>query len=630
MKIDGEPSPTMPLNKSELATPYPDATLLIVDDNPSSIKFLEAILGMGGYSRVHSLSDPYKAADVYRELKPDVVLLDLKMPGLDGFQVMELFKEVDRSGFMPVLMLTSEESKEIKFQALQLGVKDFLTKPFERLEVLVRIKNLIETHYLYQSLQEQNRNLDEIVRERTNELKKEIRVREQAEEHIRHQALHDNLTGLPNRSLLKDRLQQDIYNARRYNKLVSILLVDIDRFHEINNTLGRHNGDALLVEIAERLQSVLRSSDTVSRYERQAGPGIVARIGGDSFTVILPMLPSLETGSEVVSRVRELFTKPFDLDGLLLDVTARVSIVNYPEHGEEAELLLQRSDVAMAHAKQTHQECVVYSNEFDNFSTFRLTLMSELRNAIINDGLELYYQAKIDIDTGDIVGFEALVRWPHKEQGFIPPDQFIPMAEETGMIKLLSRWALQTAINQCREFCKLNMSYTISVNLSVQDLLDRRLAGNLRLMLDEADIDPGSLILEVTESAMMEDPDRALEVMTEVSQLGVKFSIDDFGTGYSSLSYLKRLPAGEIKIDKSFVMEMRHNQDDAVIVRSTIDLAHNLGRRVVAEGVEDQTTLDVLKQLGCDVGQGFYISRPLPIGELMALLQHSPRLQRQT
>jgi len=624
VQIDVEQSLNMAMNKSELATPYPDATLLIVDDNPGSIKFLEAILGMGGYSRFHSLSDPYKAADAYKKLKPDVVLLDLKMPGIDGFQVMELFKEVDRSGFIPVLMLTSEESKEVKLQALQYGVKDFLTKPFDRLEVLVRINNLVETHSLYKSLQEKNRNLDEVVQERTAELKREVSVRQQAEEHIRYQALHDGLTGLPNRSLLKDRLQQDIYNAERSNKFVSVLLIDIDRFREINNTLGHRNGDALLTDIAKRLQSSLRLGDTVARYERQAGPETVARIGGDAFTVVLPMLPSIDANREIVSRVRDAFSRPFELDGFLLEVNARVSIVNYPEHGNDAEQLLQRADVAMYHAKHTGQDCLVYSHELDTFSTFRLTLMSELRQAIVNDGLELHYQPKIDIQNAQIIGFEALIRWVHDEHGFIPPDQFVPMAEETGMIKVLSNWVLESVINQCQRFSSQGIPQHISANLSAHDLLDGQLVHNLRYILDETGIEPEHITLEVTESAMMKDPDTALEVITRVSDLGVRFSIDDFGTGYSSLSYLKKLPVNEIKIDKSFVMDMTNNPDDAVIVRSTIDLAHNLGRRVVAEGIENHETLCALRELGCDVAQGFYLGRPMPIDRLHSWLQGQP------
>ncbi|MGD8547673.1 MAG: EAL domain-containing protein [Thiohalophilus sp.] len=586
--------------------------MLLIDDNPSNIKLLKTILSMAGYSNIHALSDSYQASNLYKNLNPDVVLLDLKMPGLDGFQLLEMFKEIDPDGFVPVMMLTSEESKATKLKALHAGVKDFLTKPFDRLEVLFRINNLIETHNLYKSLQERNRSLDDIVRERTNELKKEITVRREAEEHIRHQALHDSLTGLPNRSLLRDRLQQDIYTASRNNKHVSVLLIDIDRFSEINNTLGHRNGDILLMQVAHRLNSTLRHGDTVARYERQIGPETVARSGGNSFTVTLPMLPTIETVDEIVSRIREIFTLPFDLDGFSLEVSARISIVHYPEHGENSELLLHRSDVAMYHAKKMNQDCVVYSPELDNFSTFRLTLMSELRQAISNNGLNMHYQPKIDMTTGKIIGFEALVRWVHDEHGFIPPDHFVPMAEETGMIRLLSQWVLHTTINHCQTFSKDGMPGNISVNLSAQDLLDPNLVDAIENILKETGLDPELLTLEVTESAMMEDPRNALQVITRISDLGVKFSIDDFGTGYSSLSYLKKLPVAEIKIDKSFVIDMRNNPDDTVIVRSTIDLAHNLGRYVVAEGIEDQKTLQILRDLGCDYAQGYYLSEPLP------------------
>jgi diguanylate cyclase (GGDEF)-like protein len=604
----------------EYATRFPDATVLVIDDTASNLQFLGTILSMAGYRNIHSLSDPLKAATAYNKLKPDVVLLDLKMPGLDGFQVMELFKQIDHGGFIPVLMLTAEESKSIKLRALHAGVKDFLNKPFDRLEVLLRINNLIETHNLYKSLKEKNQSLDDAVRDRTFELQKEIRVRQQAEEHIRHQSMHDSLTGLPNRTLLRDRLQQDIYNARRHGKLLSVILIDIGRFREINNTLGHHNGDNLLMQIGNRLQTALRQGDTVSRFERLTEPETIARIGGDAFAIILPMLPTAESGMEIVGRMRDVFTRPFDINGFMLEVGVRISIVNFPEHGDDSETLLQRADVAMYQAKRTHQDCLLYSSDFDDFSTFRLTLMGELRNAIINGGLTLYYQPKIDISNNAVTGFEALVRWIHPEHGYISPDQFIPMAEETGMIKLLSEWVLINAIQQSAEFSKLDMPLTISVNLSAQDLLDRQLADKLNAILQESGIAPELITLEVTESAMMEDPENALEMITQISRLGIKFSIDDFGTGYSSLSYLKKLPVDEIKIDKSFVMDMENNPDDAVIVRSTIDLAHNLGRKVVAEGIEDPKILASLRKLGCDYGQGFYMSEPLPVDEILLWL----------
>jgi len=351
---------------------------------------------------------------------------------------------------------------------------------------------------------------------------------------------------------------------------------------------------------------------------------MVARLGGDEFALVLPTLSSIQEVAGVATRVLAVFNKPFEVGGLTLDVSARMSMVAYPEHGDNPETLLQRADVAMYTAKRRHQGYVVYEPEQDHFSATRLTLMSELREAISKDALELHYQPKIDLASGTVTGFEALVRWMHKERGFIPPDDFIPMAEETGVIAQLSQWVLKRAAQQCSRFASDGYTLSVSINLSANDLLNKGMADEVGAVIEEFGLAPELITLEVTESAMMRDPEQALRVITQISQMGVQFSIDDFGTGYSSLAYLKKLPVAEIKIDKSFVLDMEEDSDDATIVHSTIDLAHNLGLKVVAEGVENGTIMKLLKRLGCDIGQGYHMARPMAASQVYEWLQESP------
>ncbi len=602
----------------------PDARILIVDDAPDSVGLLKKILELAGFNNIHSTTDSRQAAVLYQQIRPHAVLLDLNMPHLDGFAVMGQIGALDSSAYLPVLMLTADNDQDTKLRALASGAKEFLTKPFDRLEVIARLNTITEVCQLHERLNDHNRCLQEAVEERTRELQLETRNRLQVEERARHVALHDTLTGLPNRTLLQDRLQQCIYSAERSNKCVAVLLINLDRFQEINNTLGHENGDMLLQHVGERLSSGLRRGDTVARVDESIDTETVARLGGDEFALVLPMLSSKDAAMGVAQRVQETFEKPFYVGGLTLDVSARMSIAHFPEHGDNPETLLQRADVAMYTAKRGHEGCVVYAPEQDHFSAPRLTLMSELREVINEDALELYYQPKIDLGSGTVTGFEALVRWMHKERGFIPPDEFIPMAEETGMIGQLSQWVLRHAAQQCSGFSHDGYPLSVSINLSANDLLNKGLSDEVENVLREYELAPELITLEVTESAMMRDPEQALRAITEISQMGVKFSIDDFGTGYSSLAYLKKLPVAEIKIDRSFVRDMEKDSDDATIVHSTIDLAHNLGLKVVAEGVENGVIMELLKRLGCDIGQGYHMARPLAVSQVYTWLQESP------
>lgn len=426
---------------------------------------------------------------------------------------------------------------------------------------------------------------------------------------LEHMAMHDALTGLPNRALLQDRLQQAIFVGQREEKQLALLMMDLDRFKEINDTLGHHVGDQVLREVGKRLPGVLRKSDTF------------ARLGGDEFAAVLPST-DVDHAKQTALKLLKALEEPFVVDGHDLHVGASLGIVFFPDHGDDSATLMKRADVAMYVAKNNQSGMALYNPEHDQHSIKNLVLVSELRHAIEREELELYYQPKIEIKTGRIRGLEALLRWENGKHGYIAPDEFIPLAEYTGLIKPLTSWVLKTAMQQYNKWQlgEIDIGAVISVNLSAISLLDPAFSDEVEALIRKFDFNPESLELEITESAVMADPEQALKTVKWLSGLGVRLSIDDFGTGYSSLAYLKKLPVNEIKIDKSFVMNMINDESDEMIVRSTIDLAHNLGLDVIAEGVDSEAVWKKLGELECDGAQGFYMCVPLPAEELVRWL----------
>jgi diguanylate cyclase (GGDEF)-like protein len=431
-----------------------------------------------------------------------------------------------------------------------------------------------------------------------------FRIVAAASRRLRHQALHDALTGLPNRTLLHRRAER----ALRGDTLGAILLIDLDRFKEVNDTLGHDYGDELLVEVSERLDGALRRGDTL------------ARLGGDEFAVLLDRLPHRGAVAELAGRLRDALRRPIALRGVAVELEASIGAALYPEHGTAVGTLLQRADVAMYEAKRTRQGIVTYSPDRDPYSADRLGLLAELRQAIQHDELVLHYQPKVALRTGEVIGVEALVRWQHPTRGLLPPDQFIPLAERTGAVADLTRWVVATALAQHRAWREQGIDLPIAVNLAAANIVDVTLPDAIAALLERHDVTGDRLECEISEHTVMADPLRAGEVLDRLRALGVRLSLDDFGTGHSSLAYLKRLPLDEVKIDRSFVAGMADDENDAVIVRSTIDLARNLGLEVVAEGVETAAIMADLESLRCDTAQGFHLSRPLPAAELNAWL----------
>ncbi len=423
-------------------------------------------------------------------------------------------------------------------------------------------------------------------------------------------AFTDSLTSLPNRTLYYQRLREAIENAKQDYKPFAVFIMDLDRFKDINDTLGHPAGDELLLQVALRLRGKLRDIDTL------------ARLGGDEFGILLPAVNEKHAAMAARMLLQVLRT-PFQVAGQTLDVGASFGIALYPDHGVDADLLIQRADVAMYAAKNSNSGHAFYDGEQDHHSPTHLTMLGELRHAVEQEQFVLYFQPKVNLKSYQVTGVEALVRWNHPRESLVLPDTFVPLMEQTGLIRSLTPWVLTESLKQGQSLQDQGLPISISMNLSVRDLQDPYLADAVDEQLAALQISPRWLELEITESAVMTDPDRAFEILTRLSSMGLRIAIDDFGTGYSSLSYLKKLPVSTIKIDKSFVLGMTRNENDAAIVRTSIDLGHNLGLEVVAEGVETEDVLRRLSELGCDTAQGHYISRPLSAAEFADWLKQS-------
>jgi diguanylate cyclase (GGDEF)-like protein len=429
-------------------------------------------------------------------------------------------------------------------------------------------------------------------------------LRRQAEEN-RWQALHDPLTGLPNRRSLYDRLDHLLAGARP----LALLVADLDGFKELNDTLGHRAGDEVLSQLGPRVQAAVPEAE------------LLARIGGDEFAVL-----TYEASPDVTAeRFREALDEPFVVDGISLTVKASVGIARYPDHGSDAHALIQRADVAMYQAKARQAGWLEYEPARDEHSRTRLALAGELRRAISDRELVVHYQPKANLERGEVISVEALVRWRHPELGLLPPSEFVPMAEQTGQIRPLTLFVLDEAAGQAREWASVGLELGVAVNLAMANLIDSQLPDDVAAVLAKHKLPPSRLILEITENVVMADPARTLAILERLRSLGVGLSLDDFGTGHSSLAYLRQLQVDELKIDRSFVTDMVRDGQNAAIVRSTIELAHAVGVRIVAEGVEDADTLFELKAMGADEVQGFYLSPAVPAAEIVAMLMHAFR-----
>lgn len=553
--------------------------VMLIEDNPADARLIrEYFSESSGSTFLVSNADTlgYGIEQLSQQLF-DVILLDLSLPDSNGLETLHAMHSACPN--TPIIVLTGLDDDEIALNAMRHGAQDYLLKGKFDLHLLNRaIRYTIE--------------------------------RKRAEAEIKRLAYFDTLTGLPNRVLFADRLKQSIVIAERDNKIVAVFFLDLDHFKRINDSLGHAYGDRLLNICAERIQSCLRSSDTV------------ARMGGDEFVVILPMLTSPDDIPRVAHKILDSIKEPACLDGYSIYTTASIGIAMYPADGITTDDLTKNADVAMYKAKeQGRNNFQFFSRDMNEQAISRQLLESSLRQALSNQEFQLYYQPQFDIESNGLIGFEALIRWNHPQNGFIPPLHFIPIAEETGMIIPIGEWVLQTACIQAKFWHDSGFPWLrIAVNISAKQFKQDNFTGFVRSVLKETGLLPEFLELELTESTIMEHADKNIMTLKALKDLGLTLAIDDFGTGYSSLSYLKHFPIDRIKIDRSFIHDLVTESDDAAIAEAIIAMAHSLKLHVIAEGVEQLEQLDFLHSRKCDGLQGFLLSHPLTCSGVAELL----------
>ncbi len=558
---------------------------LVVEDSEDDTELLLRELKRGGYEPTHARVDTSEAMSATLAARAwDIVFSDFTMPHFNAFDALALLRGTGLD--IPFIIVSGTIGEDRAVIAMKAGAHDYILKGNLKRLVPAVERELREAH-----------------------MRKERRM---AEETIRRLAYTDPVTDLPNRVQFLEQVQLAIEAAKGKGYPLALLFMDLDRFRDVNDTLGHAHGDGLLLQVGLRLRSALFA------------PDIVARLGGDEFGILLPQLASANDVNLVIRKLQDFLQTPFMVNDIPIDVEASIGVAITPMHGADADLLLQRADIAMYRAKKMASGYAVYAPEHDPHSPEQLGLMAQLRDAIERNQLLLHFQPKVEIRTGRLAGTEALVRWQHPRRGLLMPDRFIGTAEHTGLMAPLTRWVLTDALTHCQGARREGIRMGVSVNLSARSLHDARLPEMVEIALKTAGAEPSQLILEITESAIVLDPTRAQETLAALSHMGVRLSIDDFGTGYTSLASIKNLPVNEIKIDKSFVAGMLTDKNDAMIVRSVIDLGHNLGLNVVAEGVETQEMFDALAALGCDEAQGFYISKPQACESLKKWFLTSP------
>ena len=573
------PDETALAKKQDNTQALKSAVVMIVDDEPINIEVTQVYLEEAGYWQFASTSEPLEAMALLAAKRPDVLLLDLKMPKMSGFEILERMQAENILKDVPTIVLTSSTDAETKLKALELGATDFLAKPVDPSELVLRVKNTLAAKAYRDRL-----------------------------------ANFDLLTGLPNRRSFMERLEWAIKNAERYVHAGAVLHIDLDRFKQVNEALGPKAGDRLLQDVAVRIEQCLRSTDTVGRLGDAGSQPSLSRLAGDEFTILLPAIARPENAAIVAKRVLDCVTGPFTLEAQELSVTCSIGIAVFPEDGKEADTVLRNAEVAMHHAKRSAKGTYqFYSNELNARALHRLSISNELRAGLERDELRLFYQPKLDVKTNALAGAEALVRWQHPVKGLVGPGEFIGIAEETGLIVPLGEWVLHAACKQIQQWDSAGLPVPkIAVNVSSQQFQHGQLAQTVRSALEATRVEPRCLSIELTESVLMDNAQRNVEILESLKAMGIQLSMDDFGTGYSSLSYLNRFPLDELKIDRSFLAAIQGAADHSAIVVAIIAMAHSLGLRVVAEGVETVEQLDFLKRQNCDEFQGFLMSKPVP------------------
>jgi diguanylate cyclase (GGDEF)-like protein/PAS domain S-box-containing protein len=677
--------------------------ILVVDDDSGTRLLASAALGKAGFPTVEA-ADGDDGIAAFERFRPDLILLDVMMPRMDGFAACLEIRKRPGGGRVPILVMTGLEDLTSIHRAYEVGATDFITKPINWVVLGYRVSYLLRASQAFLDLANSEektralmraipdliiridadgtvldhvagdgsrahpssegwagRNLSEMIPVKAAEetirhteqarmtmgiqmfeyvhaagresrsfearvvsipggeslfIARDITDRKKAEEQLAYLAYHDSLTGLPNRIAFNERLVLDLARAKRRSEVVGVVLFDLDRFKEVNDTLGHESGDKLLIAVAQQIQGTVRETD------------IVARISGDEFCVILPDHKDEHAAMEATRNLQRAFMKPFLVDGQEVPMTASLGLSLFPFNGDTPETLVKKADIAMFRAKALGRNTLqVFSEEMSTVLEDRVRMEKGLWRASERNEFVLHYQPEIDLQTGMIVGAESLVRWQNSDQGLIPPMQFIPLAEETGAIVPMSEWVIRTACAQAKEWQEKGYTpFRISVNVSARLFQQYDLTKTILDTLKETGLGPDSLELEITESIAMQNVQSSMKILWTLNGLSVRVAMDDFGTGYSSLAYLKKFPIHLLKIDRAFIKELEKNPEDQTIVKAIIAMAHTLNIDVIAEGVESAEQRDLLKTFGCGLAQGFYFSKPLPAQEFTKLLSQKWRI----
>ncbi len=686
--------------------------ILIIDDDKDILKLLTLKLGKQNYSVIEATNGNMGLEKLKSE-SPDMVIADVNMPGMNGFEFCEKAAKYSSEKYIPIMIMTAQDDQESVNQAYEKGATDFITKPINQAKLNHRLQFSLRTSDIAKKLAsrekqllsaqkvakmgewiyDRNKNefhcssevanifgiekserisyedlmkyvvdsdnstsvkkikslfnseyedfeytiktdagelkrIRQVIDTSVNQMENKDRIfgifqdisdLRNAEKKVKKLSLYDSVTGLPNRLFFKRLLEKTVASSKRHDRRFALLNVNLDKFMRINTTLGHDQGDNLLVAVSERLNQVIRDLDSLNSQDDRSlfESGLLSHFGGDNFIILLNDISNTDDAAKLASRINTLFEESFEVSDKEVHVTTSIGIGVYPEDGSDVEVLLKKTSVALHNAKETGRNCYrFYTDSMNTLSFQRLSMETSLRKALEREELLLYYQPKVSLLDGHLAGAEALIRWNNPDMGLVSPADFIPIAENTGLIVPMTDWVIEEACRQLSSWSEKGFELeSVSINITPASLTDRNINEHVMKHLRLAGVEVSRLDLEITESVLMEDVDVILSILNEFRELGASISIDDFGTGYSSLSYLKRLPISKLKIDQSFIHDLMYNEDDPIIVKALISLAHNLGFRVIAEGVENKEQLEYLREHDCDVVQGYYYSRPLPANE---------------
>lgn len=564
-------------------------TILVIEDEQPIRANIIKILKFKGYQGIGA-ADGTAGVKMAKAYNPDLILCDIMMPGLDGYEVLNILSKDPEVATIPFIFLTAKSDRSDMRQGMNLGADDYITKPFTSKELIEAISARLE--------------------KQATTIQPYLDRMKQAAESLSKVAYYDQLTNLPNRIWLRHQLQEAISQAKKKQGLVAIYVLNMDRFREINASLGYATGDLAIQAVAERLSQCVGPQDTV------------ARLSGDEFSILLTQMDLKENVEALAEVILETLGEPYELSDRKVSIQTSIGIALYPDHSSNPDRLLVHADTARRWCRQLGGGSYeFYSPQMDAQKEERRLLEIDLGTALSKSEFELYYQPQCDIMTGQIVGMEALLRWCHGQRGMVSPSQFIPVAEETGLIISIGEWVLQRACDQAQTWYKSHgRPLQVSVNLSARQFQQENLVETVALVLSETGLDPQLLALELTETSVMSDVKASISILQELKGMGIQISIDDFGTGYSSLNYLKSFPIDTLKIDRSFISQVTSNNQDAAIAKAIIGMAHSLQLKVIAEGVETAAQLAFLGQEGCHGIQGYFYSPPLPAAEFVQFL----------